>query len=185
MRNGNLPCFNKTSWCQFRSYPTYEEWKQSTSSSSNKQWQKFLSYLWGMETSFLQLLLLVLLLFLSYLWGMETYVFETSVREHFGSYPTYEEWKPSISFFFSIFSAISSYPTYEEWKLGQNLGGLLGCKCSYPTYEEWKHTTSTIGCISFIKVLILPMRNGNNSFGQSFAFGLKLFLSYLWGMETQ
>ena len=81
--------------------------------------------------------------------------------QNYGSYPTYEEWKPYVSFLhWCKFNC--SYPTYEEWKLNiikrkikeQGYG-------SYPTYEEWKHATDFNLLCSF-----------------------ESFLSYLWGMET-
>jgi len=78
---------------------------------------------------------------------------------HFGSYPTYEEWKLFLTMYKKVASEFvlilpmrngnikrsdimklreeSSYPTYEEWKLLQlffeKVALLL---CSYPTYEE-------------------------------------------------
>ena len=38
-----------------------------------------------------------------------------SIDELNGSYPTYEEWKPKVMNYYTIFS-YRSYPTYEEWK---------------------------------------------------------------------
>ena len=76
-----------------RSYPTYEEWKQC---SNGVRWpflivlilpmrngnlrsrieiegaKKFLSYLWGMETTRFRVYKRQVYAFLSYLWGMET-----------------------------------------------------------------------------------------------------------------
>jgi len=55
-----------------------------------------------------------------------------------------------------------SYPTYEEWKqtmFHHMLPPLCG---SYPTYEEWKLIMRQKRCMK-LKVLILPMRNGNGS----------------------
>ena len=147
----------------FRSYPTYEEWKRSiwiklgskrqvlilpmrNGNSSNKSftwyWYKFLSYLWGMETFITERIL---------------------ANDFLGSYPTYEEWKPSKMNAILAFIKACSYPTYEEWK--QSSAGismpvvsgsyptyeewkpthiyhlLIWYNCSYPTYEEWKHHT--------------------------------------------
>ena len=57
---------------------------------------------------------------------------------------------------------LSSYPTYEEWKHNISSSFQAYYQGSYPTYEEWKP-----------KVDILSW------------FSPSLFLSYLWGMETQ
>jgi len=131
--------------------------------SSNPSYLKFLSYLWGMETS---------------------KEFRFNTFGFFSSYPTYEEWK-----LFSITKtpaiAYCSYPTYEEWKPNSNwdnieltslsfLSYLWGMETnklnslrksffrSYPTYEEWK----PIYLYYCFHHLAFP------------------FLSYLWGMET-
>ena len=83
-----------------------------------------------------------------------------------------------------------------------------GSKRSYPTYEEWKPFPILQEKYPSLQVLILPMRNGNNIiFSPSgltivmvlilpmrngnyksiiipdFSYGA-MFLSYLWGMET-
>jgi len=75
------------------------------------------------------------------------------------SYRTYEEWKPTMSGLES-FQNLGSYRTYEEWKRNStkhNDGKLLR---SYRTYEEWKPCNST-KCMGGIRVLTVPMRNGN------------------------
>ena len=98
--------------------------------------------------------------FLSYLWGMET-TFPSYITDSLNrSYPTYEEWKPVLCYFY-LFLFKSSYPTYEEWKQCCCIFSYEFFKRSYPTYEEWK--------------LLLSMRR---------LLLLLLFLSYLWGMET-
>jgi len=54
-----------------------------------------------------------------------------------GSYPTYEEWKPTIERTMrEMFGC--SYPTYEEWKLNSFISIFAILSGSYPTYEEWK-----------------------------------------------
>ena len=53
---------------------------------------------------------------------------------------------------------------------------------SYPTYEEWKRFIKTY-LTTYLFVLILPMRNGNEHMKDTSKETLK-FLSYLWGMET-
>jgi len=98
--------------------------------------------------------------FLSYLWGMETC-------------------KNGKMLFF-IYS--SSYPTYEEWKLPSLPLHILVFPSSYPTYEEWKLKLLVVSFWNY-RVLILPMRNGNE-IEQIKKVLSNSFLSYLWGMET-
>ena len=59
--NGSYPTYEEwkhfraiciTSFLLFGSYPTYEEWKLSCVAISNSRFKWFLSYLWGMETSY-------------------------------------------------------------------------------------------------------------------------------------
>jgi len=78
-----------------------------------------------------------------------------------GSYPTYEEWKP-IDAKVIIAHLKSSYPTYEEWKqtLKKEIK-IVEKPGSYPTYEEWKLCKGIDRCVYGNQVLILPMRNGN------------------------
>jgi len=61
-------------------------------------------------------------------------------RWSFGSYPTYEEWKPITGMNVNS-SSFGSYPTYEEWKLMHVPLSLPLRTGSYPTYEEWKHSS--------------------------------------------
>ena len=104
----------------FRSYPTYEEWKQRFISNFNssilcsyptyEEWKP-------RHVSKIIKLIFVLILpmrngnnvlwtfnpqmvekFLSYLWGMETFVPTSYYGTNYCSYPTYEEWKPLPSF---------------------------------------------------------------------------------------
>ena len=138
----------------------------------------------GNFSAFLQFLCKLVRTFLSYLWGMETsYTDSVLFVLHQRSYPTYEEWKLvsgwSWALMYSVLilpmrngnikksivyslSLICSYPTYEEWKL-KTLEYLNKVwLCSYPTYEEWKQTYHLPVYPCFCK-----------------------FLSYLWGMETE
>ena len=85
MRNGNFICFNFCSFTYFRSYPTYEEWKQSILKLIWYIKWLFLSYLWGMETQRILLQLWNHLWFLSYLWGMETVL--VYIRQIYPSLP--------------------------------------------------------------------------------------------------
>jgi len=122
--------------------------------------------------------------FLSYLWGMETRFRRNRTKRRYScSYPTYEEWKPgSINPCF--FNTLGSYPTYEEWKhFTSSKSSSFLLISSYPTYEEWKLQIYKYSWLFIWSVLILPMRNGNNTTYHPFPVGGR-FLSYLWGMET-
>jgi len=166
------------------SYPTYEEWKQEESIRVTVGNNEFLSYLWGMETKqCIRRIQIKARQFLSYLWGMETQF----LLEKAGFVGC-------------------SYPTYEEWKLEYSNGYcfLIGNVLILPMRNGNK--SSLYSKPSNISVLILPMRNGNhwrNSIlseksNRSYPTyeewklwfligkikGAKMFLSYLWGMET-
>ena len=92
---------------------------------------------------------------------METMFFSSSCAFfNAGSYRTYEEWKPLITFAFA-FLTLRSYRTYEEWKL-QSLD-----------VSHWRWSW----------VLTVPMRNGNVGNPLTSVI-LHVFLPYLWGMET-
>jgi len=123
---------------------------------------RFLSYLWGMETTNCQLEYILFNIFLSYLWGMETFYSSGLFGRiwHFLSYLWGMEtplWR-NISFH----SIDTFYPTYEEWKPVSRTKSTPKSTTFYPTYEEWKHFLS-----------------------HSIIFSLYPFLSYLWGMETK
>jgi len=60
-----------------------------------------------------------------------------------------------------------SYPTYEEWKLSIVLPSIPAVGGSYPTYEEWK-LEEILEPHELVKVLILPMRNGNGILAQMY-----------------
>ncbi len=90
---------------------------------------------------------------------METRMIGKYIRQKFGSYPTYEEWKQKKKRK-SKARTKSSYPTYEEWKPLHLLYMYLSSLGSYPTYEEWK-LACVYFALCFFLVLILPMRNGN------------------------
>ena len=83
---------------------------------------------------------------------------------------------------FTVFYTFRSYPTYEEWKLFLAISQSSTHFRSYPTYEELK-LANLIPLSKALRVLILPMRNGN-IIKSSFKYTFSLFLSYLWGMET-
>ena len=121
------------------------------------------------------------------------------------SYPTYEEWKQEENRRFWT-SIKSSYPTYEEWKpiLSFRIFSLNFLVLILPMRNGNEYIKITF--FSHSNVLILPMRNGNyllwarlhifqwSSYPTyeewkpniSFAASIvaRLFLSYLWGMET-
>ena len=134
----------------------------------------FLSYLWGMETTFytwirgsFQIRVLILPMrngniqntkykkpdsaFLSYLWGMETQFFCLS----------------------RSFCHRCSYPTYEEWKL-EPIGVTEDLPSAFLSYLWGMETDSSILIQQSLKnVLILPMRNGNST---SFSFSSRYFI---------
>ena len=144
--------------------------------------------------------------FLSYLWGMETEMWLRYFFNNVRSYPTYEEWKQFLRL--KIFIVwLSSYPTYEEWKLF--FITLIMCYSKSFLSYLWGMETTFDFChiLDNSRVLILPMRNGNEDSARRSAAGwvgvlilpmrngnvLALtkyvpsscsFLSYLWGMET-
>ena len=60
----------------------------------------------------------------------------------------------------SFHTCFSSYPTYEEWKQELYVDIAEKLLSSYPTYEEWK-LANLIPLSKALRVLILPMRNGN------------------------
>ena len=58
MRNGNFVSKFLTIFAMiFGSYPTYEEWKHNYNRKNYKLYYQFLSYLWGMETCRVKLIL--------------------------------------------------------------------------------------------------------------------------------
>jgi len=75
--------------------------------------------------------------FLPYLWGMETPHSEPPQKHHHRSYRTYEEWKPHDRDVLPN-GQLSSYRTYEEWKRGTTDNLKESSPSSYRTYEEWK-----------------------------------------------
>ncbi len=146
---------------------------------------RFLPYLWGMETRTIVLYTWWIEWFLPYLWGMETWRSEFRFFISFlGSYRTYEEWKLFYQYQ-KFLSFQCSYRTYEEWKLGPlcfTRGELNG---SYRTYEEWKLQLSGNVLSTSSQVLTVPMRNGNNASSSKSFNDSYQFLPYLWGMETK
>ena len=148
------------------SYPTYEEWKQiCLPQVEQKPFASFLSYLWGMETirdcGYRETIYKVLILpmrngnFFPFLLVGEKVVV-------FGSYPTYEEWKP----YFGQETENAMANAFLSYLWGMETFAFLQVsvlflRSSYPTYEEWK-----------------PYNRNR------IAWKCTRFLSYLWGMET-
>jgi len=71
----------------------------------------------------------------------------------------------------------SSYRTYEEWKPKSAASPETKMFSSYRTYEEWKQNFYNFLNIP-IKVLTVPMRNGNIVYGNACPKAA-LFLPYL------
>jgi len=100
---------------------------------------QFLPYLWGMETEGDAQKHDTGTKFLPYLWGMETTIrVDCSIRCEFGSYRTYEEWKPHLVLLHSI--SRNSFLPYLWGMETPNVWVTLLTKFlgSYRTYEEWK-----------------------------------------------
>ena len=140
----------------FRSYPTYEEWKHSSSdlfspmsSSSSYPTYEEWKLLFCLDIVFLYFVLILPMR------NGNALKMEKKRKLLERSYPTYEEWKLKISVISSIFFS-GSYPTYEEWKLF--VTGMTGTGKS---------------------VLILPMRNGNRYRKVIAGIHWDMFLSYL------
>ena len=75
------------------------------------------------------------------------------------------------------------YRTYEELKHQQFVLQWIALQCFYRTYEELKLGSRDWPSLSKT-VFIVPMRNWNSCVMESMTTVL-LFLSYLWGIETQ
>jgi len=182
MRNGNLfqfrIFFNKSlssyrtyeEWKQVshcltafvfvRSYRTYEEWKLRNTLERKSGNGKFLPYLWGMETKEAR--------------------FHVSMYK--SSYRTYEEWK---HFEYGLNPKLVHKFLPYLW--GMETPPLLCTdKGNAPFLPYlWGMETPVLvgGNTFFIKVLTVPMRNGNWP-GKQVVLPLRSFLPYLWGMET-
>jgi len=66
-----------------------------------------------------------------------TKYFKLSKKSTICSYRTYEEWKLSLTWRYTL-RQTSSYRTYEEWKLNYQENLNKEKESSYRTYEEWK-----------------------------------------------
>jgi len=138
MRNGNTVYLNHIEYIQIVLILPMRNGNGGFDMGLNIDFE-FLSYLWGMETFFINSSSFAGMTFLSYLWGMET-TQEELEKELFNLFLSYlwgmETTKNSVLLWFVFF-------------------------CSYPTYEEWKLTWFRMGIPTEKEVLILPMRNGN------------------------
>ena len=166
---------------------------------------KFLSYLWGMETLSTACIVLfyISVLILPMRNGNILEKLRHPSRDN-GSYPTYEEWKlylqivPQLEALVLILPMrngngsnclnssvrlLSSYPTYEEWKhLPKKISYTLSFG-SYPTYEEWKLSSKSIA----LHPLVCSYPTYEEWKHILFLYlipAVVKFLSYLWGMET-
>ena len=184
MRNGNDQKHPRSEFQPFGSYRTYEEWKQIVTNTIIIKSHLFLPYLWGMETSqaFHTVLcpssvltvpmrngnqiwltwVKIWIMFLPYLWGMETYGKQCkNLRRRYGSYRTYEEWKlPGVERKLKITTKFLPY--------------LWGMETHIETWHSWW----------YVRVLTVPMRNGNERMKGIGGSDVAAFLPYLWGMET-
>ena len=146
-------------------------------------------------------------LFLSYLWGMETFIKIPHKMCWFCSYPTYEEWKHCLSAKFNIAAVFVLILPMRNGNDLENLRRIIqevvlilpmrnGNFIQYNPYLAERERFVLIlpmrnGNIKrsdimkiIEEVLILPMRNGNISTICSPYVSSVMFLSYLWGMET-
>jgi len=142
----------------------------------------FLPYLWGMETESPLVCTVHVVMFLPYLWGMETatnrpskgrkWVLTVPMRN--GNVYSEDElisrklvltvpmrngnqYEQNVT----VFSHYSSYRTYEEWKRFHDGIFWFDVPGSYRTYEEWKLCWRSERTGEILKVLTVPMRNGN------------------------
>ena len=161
MRNGNVAVQQARRQFRSGSYRTYEEWKRIHINNSVTVKISFLPYLWGMET--------------------ENRLRNTAIMMRVLTVPMRNGNAISICGF--CLTQSGSYRTYEEWKHDYGKEYMTENPGSYRTYEEWK-----LRCLCFktfhpIKVLTVPMRNGNwHTYFLPCASST--FLPYLWGMET-
>ena len=148
------------------------------------QIQNFLSYLWGMET-FEKIIIFQRvnsLFILPMRNGNCEFVKTLGIRTKLFILPMRNgnlELNTKINIISQTF-----YPTYEEWKQETSLQKVWNQYPFYPTYEEWKHFWASIIYHKWNRLFILPMRNGNADKLVEKSKNGKIFLSYLWGMET-
>ena len=123
------------------SYRTYEEWKPGEEVITWRRLTSFLPYLWGMETA------------LPSMYG----------RLHLRSYRTYEEWKQNeaINFITNTFQFLPYLWGMETFSISNVFVKPVS---SYRTYEEWKQQAFPQLTSNYLKVLTVPMRNGNSPY---------------------
>ena len=168
----------------------------------------FLSYLWGIETiykktasrGFRGIVFIVPMRdwnrvraresfssphrFLSYLWGIETWsvsrlsvflqnVFIVPMRDwNFWTRERDKQLLPFLSYLWGIETSLT-FKTSTQWSFR-----------FYRTYEGLKHVfLNDIAACTW--VFIVPMRDWNSYYSMQCHNGIRWFLSYLWGIETE
>ena len=120
----------------------------------------FSSYLWGIETLHVKIIIVLFLSFSSYLWGIETYFyFSVSIRSL--SFSSYLWGIETCSDLAMVFFGNSFHLTYEELKLVPLPPQCGQCTSFHLTYEELKRDEHKIQPGILGEVFILPMRNWN------------------------
>ena len=136
-----------------------------------------------METVLLHFFVWILQTFLSYLWGMET-TFPSYITDSLNrSYPTYEEWKLLLSMrrlllLLLFLSYLWGMETCWQLKQVQTYYRVLILPMRNGNFFI------ILNYFQLMFVLILPMRNGNIYILHHSRIHPYQFLSYLWGMET-
>ena len=162
MRNWNnntTPLVLKLIFCF---YFTYEELKHDTLTGSNIRPSTFLLYLWGIETNIGRFIdVNIITVFTLPMRNWNTFITDIFLTPPLCFYFTYEELKQDYNLFLEE-RGESFYFTYEELKLSDWLANVGQSDWSfYFTYEELKH-----------EILI------------TFEENKRMFLLYLWGIET-
>jgi len=143
------------------SYRTYEEWKRWRGRSKKGEWNRFLPYLWGMETAnnlegvfeffwvltvpmrngnvAKKVLFKTVMVVLTVPMRNGNTPFLFFFCEHLLTFLPYL-WGMETSLYPHLLAppAFGSYRTYEEWKHIKAADYSAVFYCSYRTYEEWK-----------------------------------------------
>jgi len=166
----------------------------------------FLSYLWGIETKRFICAKTVFCCFIV-LWGIETFhITSPTLKMCMSFYRTYEELKLFSGSSFSFWALLVFIVPMRNWNDTQPSSSPTNQRgCFYRTYEELKQTDIG-GHLYFSSVFIVPMRNWNllpsltpvstwvvfivpmRNWNLAIVYNTinwgKMFLSYLWGIET-
>ena len=146
---------------------------------------KFVSYLWGIETGRWDLCQPLRKSFVSYLWGIETQVGFSLYRSNYAvCILPMRDWNPGKNDIVITGNGSSLYLTYEGLKQTStaffNFSGIGVCILPMRDWNFWfEMYRSTTGF-----VCILPMRDWNIYFISGGVFEWIWFVSYLWGIET-